>query len=324
LPSLAPCFDPDALAGADPGPPEARAALDEARVLALVGEHEAAWQKATRVFERAGLDALRVEALAVLGRLAFVRGAAADGRKHLEQALDDALAGRDDELVADVSRALAEFTRDDFHARLATAAAERLRDPPRLAASARVRAEIVMAASEHRTAQSLLDRALERVGDSPATAARIELQLARIAAAQGRPEQAGAHVDRALALAADLPRHPVLADALVERAHLERDAGRHARARLRLGEALAIHAALPDHDAALARLHLELADLAATDGQDGHAYDHYRAAIAATGRTPDALPRHQLTRARDALAHLLERTHRSGHGAAPPHPPAPR
>jgi tetratricopeptide (TPR) repeat protein len=146
----------------------------------------------------------------------------------------------------------------------------------------------------------LLRDTLARIDAQPATAARIELLRGRVLALQGGHHEAASRLRRALALLAGLPRHPALADVLEERARLHLRLGERAEARLRFGEALAIRAVLPGQEAALARLHLALADLAAASDERSRAHRHYGEAVALANRIPDLLPRHDLARAQVA------------------------
>ncbi|MBZ5710961.1 serine/threonine-protein kinase [Nannocystis pusilla] len=297
LPGIAPCFDPDNLVGPVAAAPDLAAALDEARVSALAGRHADAVRQVDRVFKEVGGDPLRAEAAALLGHVSCERGVEHQGRDQLATALNLAITHRDDDLVADVLRYLAGCTRDEAVARLAGATAERLRDPRRLTEVALLRAELLAEQGDPTSAQMLLRDTLARVDDRPATAARIELLRGRMLAIQGGNHEARAHLDFALALLAGLPRHPAVADALEEHARLHLRLGEKPHARLRFGEALAIRSALPGQEAALARLHLALADLAAAAGERSRAHRHYAEAVALASRAPDLLPRQDLARA---------------------------
>ncbi|MDC0720831.1 serine/threonine-protein kinase [Nannocystis bainbridge] len=298
LPAIAPCFDPGNLVGPGPPAPDLAAALDEARVSALAGRPSDAARQVERVLKEVGGDPLRAEAAALLGHVSCARGLAQQGRDQLGSALQLAITHRDDDLVADVQRYLAECTGDEVVARLAGATAERLRDPRRLTEVALLRAELLAAQGDPTSAQMLLRDTLGRADDRPATAARVEMLRGRMLALQGGNHEARAHLDQALALLAGLPRHPAVADVLEERARLHLRLGEKADARLRFGEALAIRAALPGQDAALARLHLALADLAAAAAERSRAHRHYADAVTHANRLPDLLPGQEFTRAK--------------------------
>ncbi|MCY1008994.1 serine/threonine-protein kinase [Nannocystis pusilla] len=297
LPDIAPCFDPGNLVGPGPAPPDLAATLDDARVSALAGRYNDATRQVDRVLKEVGGDPLRAEAAALLGHISCERGIAHQGRDQLATALQLAISHRDDDLVADVQRLLAECTDDEATARLAGAAAERLRDPRRLTEVALLRAELLAAHGDPTSAQMLLRDTLARAADRPATAARIEMLRGRMLALQGGNHEARAHLDQAMSLLAGLPRHPAVADVLEERARLHLRLGEKTEARLRFGEALAIRTALPGQEAALARLHLALADLAAAADERSRAHRHYAEAVALAGRLPDLLPGQDLARA---------------------------
>src|SRR5690606_6468636 len=126
-----------------------------------------------RVLKDTGGDPLRAEAAALLGRISCLRGHTQQGRDQLETALGLAVSRRDDDLVADVGRQLAECSGDEVIARLATAAAERLRDPRRLTEIDLLRAELLAARGDSTSAEMLLRGTIARTEGRPATAARI-------------------------------------------------------------------------------------------------------------------------------------------------------
>jgi tetratricopeptide (TPR) repeat protein len=321
LPSLAPCQDLEVLAGGPAPPPvapaaaEARAWVDEARILSLRGLPHDAERRAEHALALASrLDdgPLLAEIRAAFARAWLGRGASEQGITALYDALELAEAHRYDELTAELwlthTRLAAE--RGDaaaqglVHARWANAAILRMRDPGRSVELDVLRGELMLQLGRHTDGELALQRALNAAREHPALAIRAELLLGRALIDQHRDLEAGQHLDRGLTRSAGFPNHPDAAEFHEQLARLRQREGRIDQARDHLQVALRIRAAHPHSPELLARVHLALGDLSVGAGDHAEARRHYDAALELAREHPQALGAAELARAEAARAVL--------------------
>ena len=248
------CSDLDALAEAVE-PPAAKLAaavdalhsrVDRVRVLAGLGQAQAAHDEAKAVVAAAGAIDYRPLQAVVLHRLGVAQlgiGATADAEATLRAAVQAAAQAKDDRLVADTWIWLVEVVGMQ---------SDRLDEAMALQATA--------------------DAAVARAGDYPIDRARLQATLARVLVTQGKPGEASAQQAEAIALLeqATAPTDLRVADYLVDHGRLLVSQGDHRAAAERFEKAHSIRErALGSRHPATARAAFELARASWLSGDHG-------------------------------------------------------